>query len=214
MGAWRPLAAAPEVRWSLDGYPVASLGGDAGALLSGINEVVPGYLHEVDGIAASVVTMVNALHTTGHGLDTVNDVNLTFFDAAGLSAATIGLSADVAGQPTRVALGAGGTGPLDAGLAHQIAALSEAANGPAALHRSLIGKMAIEVNVATSRAAVQSRIAERASSERDSVVSVNLDEEMTNLISTQHAFEASSRVLTAVDEMLDTLINRTGAVGR
>jgi flagellar hook-associated protein 1 FlgK len=61
---------------------------------------------------------------------------------------------------------------------------------------------------------VQTKIADQASADRQSVIGVSLDEEMTNLVATQHAFEAASRVLTAVDEMLDTLINRTGTVGR
>jgi len=114
----------------------------------------------------------------------------------------------------RVALAAGSGGDLDATLAHQIAALGDSSTGPDALHRALVSKLAIDVNVATNRSTVQTRITERAESERESIAGVSLDEEMTNLIATQHAFEASSRVLTAVDEMLDVLINRTGAVGR
>jgi flagellar hook-associated protein 1 FlgK len=49
---------------------------------------------------------------------------------------------------------------------------------------------------------------------RDAVAGVNLDEEMTNMMSYQHAYSAASRLVTAVDEMLDQLINRTGLVGR
>lgn len=203
-----------ELRWSLDGYPVASLGGDSAALLAGINETVPSYLHEIDGLAAAVVSQVNTAHQSGHGLDTIADVNLNFFDPAGVTAATMGLSTDIAGQPSRVALAAGSGGDLDATLAHQIAALGDSSTGPDALHRALVSKLAIDVNVATNRSTVQTRITERAESERESIAGVSLDEEMTNLIATQHAFEASSRVLTAVDEMLDVLINRTGAVGR
>jgi flagellar hook-associated protein 1 FlgK len=30
----------------------------------------------------------------------------------------------------------------------------------------------------------------------------------------QHAYNASARILTAIDEMLDTLINRVGITGR
>lgn len=203
-----------ELRWAIDGYPVASLGGDAAALLSGINDVVPGYLHSVDSVAASVVTQVNAAHTGGHGLDMVNDVGLNFFDPAGVTAATIAVSSDVAGQPGRIALATGTGGALDAGLAHQIAALGDAAGGPDNLHRSLVGRLAIDVSTATGRATVQSKITQRATSDREATVGVSLDEELTNMIATQHAFEASSRVLTAVDEMLDQLINRTGMVGR
>ena len=49
--------------------------------------------------------------------------------------------------------------------------------------------------------------------QRTSVMGVSLDEEMTNLIKYQHAYSGSSRVITAMDEALETLINRTGRVG-
>ncbi|MBN9623854.1 MAG: flagellar hook-associated protein FlgK, partial [Actinobacteria bacterium] len=48
---------------------------------------------------------------------------------------------------------------------------------------------------------------------RESVSGVSLDEEMTNLIRYQRGYEASARTMTALDEALDTLINRTGRVG-
>ena len=43
---------------------------------------------------------------------------------------------------------------------------------------------------------------------------VSEDEEFTNLIKFQSAYEASARVMTTVDEMIDKLINGTGVVGR
>ena len=43
---------------------------------------------------------------------------------------------------------------------------------------------------------------------------MNIDEEMTNLLQFQRAYQASARLITTVDEMLDTLVNRTGTVGR
>lgn len=48
---------------------------------------------------------------------------------------------------------------------------------------------------------------------RESVSGVSLDEEMTNLVRFQRGYEASARTMTALDEALDTLINRTGRVG-
>ena len=43
---------------------------------------------------------------------------------------------------------------------------------------------------------------------------VNLDEEMTNLLQYQRAYQAAARLITTVDEIFDTLVNRTGVVGR
>ena len=48
---------------------------------------------------------------------------------------------------------------------------------------------------------------------RDSVSGVSLDEEMTNIIRFQRAYQAASRAMSTTDDMLDTLINRTGRVG-
>ena len=48
---------------------------------------------------------------------------------------------------------------------------------------------------------------------RESVAGVSLDEEMTNMVRFQRGYQASARALSAMDDMLDTLITRTGRVG-
>jgi flagellar hook-associated protein 1 FlgK len=53
-----------------------------------------------------------------------------------------------------------------------------------------------------------------AAAARESGSGVNTDEEMVNLLTYQRAYEAASRVITSIDDTLDTLINRTGMVGR
>jgi flagellar hook-associated protein 1 FlgK len=44
------------------------------------------------------------------------------------------------------------------------------------------------------------------------VSGVSLDEEMSNLLRFQHGYSAAARALSAMDEMLDTLMH-TGRVG-
>jgi flagellar hook-associated protein 1 FlgK len=43
--------------------------------------------------------------------------------------------------------------------------------------------------------------------QRDAVSGVSLDEEMTDLIKFQRAFEASARLITTIDDMLLTVVN-------
>lgn len=47
--------------------------------------------------------------------------------------------------------------------------------------------------------------------DRQAVMGVSLDEEMSNLIKFQHAYNAAARMVSTTDELLDTLINRLGA---
>ncbi len=49
---------------------------------------------------------------------------------------------------------------------------------------------------------------------RDSVSGVSLDEEASNMMQFMSAYNAASRVMTALDQALDVLINSTGMVGR
>lgn len=49
---------------------------------------------------------------------------------------------------------------------------------------------------------------------RASISSVSLDEEMTDMIRFQQAYNASARMITVVDETLDKIINGMGVVGR
>jgi flagellar hook-associated protein 1 FlgK len=43
--------------------------------------------------------------------------------------------------------------------------------------------------------------------QRDSVSGVSLDEEMTDLVKFQKAFQASAKLITTVDDLLDTVVN-------
>ena len=203
-----------EVQWAIDGYPATIAGGSAAGLMASVNEHVPRAIGELDAVAAAMVSTVNSLHQTGQGLDAVADVNLDFWDPTGTTASTIAVSTDVLGQPSRVAAATAGAGELDAGVAQELAALFSSATGPNAAYESMIGRLAVATQSTGRRADIQHDVALRADDQRLSVSGVNLDEELTNMIATQRAYEASARLMNAVDALLDTLVNRTGLVGR
>ncbi|STO07490.1 flagellar hook-associated protein FlgK [Exiguobacterium aurantiacum] len=81
-------------------------------------------------------------------------------------------------------------------------------------YQNVIGNMAVAAD--QSGRLAKSTFALMASSDqrRMSVSAVSLDEEMTMMIQYQHAYNAAARNITAVDEMLDKIINGMGIVGR
>jgi flagellar hook-associated protein 1 len=78
----------------------------------------------------------------------------------------------------------------------------------------LIGGMAVDtqnaVKLGTNSATLRQAVEER----RMSTSAVSLDEEMTNMIQFQHAYNASARMITLQDELLDKIINGMGTAGR
>ncbi|MCL2078470.1 MAG: flagellar hook-associated protein FlgK [Oscillospiraceae bacterium] len=52
-----------------------------------------------------------------------------------------------------------------------------------------------------------------AENQRTAIAGVSLDEEMVGLVKYQHAYNGAARVITAMDDALDRLINGTGRVG-
>jgi flagellar hook-associated protein 1 FlgK len=209
---------AGQMVWQSDNVVAGPPSGEGAALSAMITDVVPRYATLLDGIANELVTAVNTLHTAGY--DQSSTTGRNFFDPAGTTAGTIALSVDVAGLPANIAAGApvlpGPVAPglLDGEQARLIAGLADAANGANTRYRAMITGLAVETRTADQRARVQDQVAEAAIRDEASVGSVSIDEEMANLVVAQRAFEASARVLTAVDEMLATLIERTGVVGR
>ena len=60
----------------------------------------------------------------------------------------------------------------------------------------------------------QKHLVEQIDVQRQSVMGVNIDEEMMDIVRFQQAFNAMARFITTTDEMLDRIINGLGTVGR
>lgn len=80
--------------------------------------------------------------------------------------------------------------------------------------RAMTGEFGVRSYNATRNKENQEDLIDAIDIRRKSVSGVSLDEEMADLIRFQHAYNAAARNMTAVDEMLDRIINGTGKVGR
>ncbi len=75
-----------------------------------------------------------------------------------------------------------------------------------------------EFGLTVKRAVVNAKdrgtVADVVNNQRLSIGGVNLNEEAANMVKAQKAFEAAARLMNVVDEMLNTIINGMGLVGR
>ncbi|HBU75018.1 MAG TPA: flagellar hook-associated protein FlgK, partial [Acidimicrobiaceae bacterium] len=189
---------------------MTSLGGELAGHVSNVNSAIPSALSTLDGVAAQLISDVNALHATGEDLD--GNVGGAFF--SGTSAATISVDAAILADPRAVAAASPGSGIRDGEIALGIAELRNSATGADSLYESFSVSLGLATSSLQRRSSAQSEAAAKVDEARLAARSVSLDEEMVDLVATQRAYEASARVVSAIDQMLDTLVNRLGTVGR
>ena len=77
-----------------------------------------------------------------------------------------------------------------------------------------IAALGVDSKAAQNQAQNQQVLVSQLQKQREQTSGVSLDEESTHLIEYQRAYQAAARVITTADEMLNTLINGTGLVGR
>jgi len=226
-------AAADAVRlvWTNPATPASVEGGEiAGGLsvLAAANATgTGGPLAEAavsyNAFATELATKVNAIHRTGATSTSPPGVpaGLDFFAfdptqaALSLSVVPTDLSGIAAALP--------GSGAKNGGVADALAQLGAgkaldglgvAITSPNAGWADFVTKVAVGTRMELQQAKLASLTATSALNRQLAVTTVDLDEENVNLLMLQHAYQGAARVMTAVDEMLDTLINRTGLVGR
>lgn len=75
---------------------------------------------------------------------------------------------------------------------------------------NIVTKNGISKQKADNMAASQKVVLNNLESKNESVSGVNINEEMADVIKFQQGFQANTRVLSVISEMLDTLVNKTG----
>jgi len=170
-----------------------------------------------DKFVFDVATAINTQHASGVGLDGSTGKNV--FDVgqtADGAARTIQLSADIAGNPAAVAASStadqlpGGSG--NAVLLGKLASTQNVfdTRTPSQAYGDMVGEIGVKRAAARSEVDLRTNIFQQATTTRDSTSGVSLDEEMVSLQRYQRAYEAASKVLSTVDQMLQDLMNKVG----
>ncbi len=189
--------------------PVSLTGGS----IQGAIEVRDGALKDLqsglNSLARSLITEINQVHRSGYDLSGNTGADLL----TGTSAANISVNAAIVADPRK--LQASGD-PTAAGDNQTALALARLSSQPitslgqqtfAQQYTASVTSLGQALNSTNTRIDDQSIVQSMLLAQRDSVSGVSVDEEMTNMMKYQKAFEASARLVTTVSEMLDSVIN-------
>ncbi len=202
----------PRLMWGTTQVPVDA--GSAAGYLAALGTELPQLAARVDGVATGLRDVVNALHLTG--FTSGGTPGGEFFTGAdALSIRVVPVS------PSELAAAAA-PGVVDGSVAMQIGDLTDDRKaeavlgrpGPSSQWRDLTTLLGVRVQSLKNASDVQDSVVAAADAAVHADSGVNLDEEMTNLLQYQRAYQAAARLITTVDEIFDTLVNRTGIVGR
>ncbi len=227
--------ATPHVEWAA--HPGSAVAVDGGELAGAISLLAPavtsgagmgtgGTLAETaesyNRFATDLATKVNAIYAKGTN-STLAGGN--FFQVTAGVPAAMGLGV-IPKNAAELSTGLATTGALDGSVADELAQLGAGkavasagppptfVQSPSTDWSNFVTSLAVTTRTELQHASLADITSNAAVGAQLSNASVDLDEENVNLLMFQHAYQGAARVMTAVDEMLDTLINRTGLVGR
>lgn len=195
---------------------VSVVSGELGGTLSTLAPASEsGMLAQLAATYNEVATALAAALNTQHreGVTSSGRPGGDFFALSATEPAALGLSVLVQ-SGAELALAKPGAGAWDASNADAISQIGRSDASPDAIWSDQVTSFGVSTAADIQRARVSETTAITAAAAQQSVAAVDGDEETISLLTYQTAYQAAARVMTAVDEALDVLINRTGLVGR
>ena len=186
--------------------PAATYGGEIGAVTTLLTTTLPAYRAGLDAVAADLVGAVNAQHALGY--DKAGAPGGAFFSfdpAVGAKSLQVAIT-----DPALVAASSVTGGARDGANADKLSTVG----GFTDAYQRLVNGFGTQVAAVQRQTANQAALTGSLDDAWEQLAGVNLDEETVNMVTAQRSYQAAARLMTTLDEVLDTLINRTGVVGR
>lgn len=193
-----------------------TLGGTIGGYQTFVSSQLPQLQSQLNTFASDLATALNAQNEAGFNTAGAGGPLLTYAPGAAAATLTVAISG-----PSGLAL-AGSAGPPfptnDGTNAQALANLQNAtvATGGTQTLDGAVASLATSLGSLTAGAQASATDAQTLlsaqQSSQSSVEGVSVDQELTHMVAAQEAYQASSRVMTTVDEMLQTVINITANV--
>ena len=182
-------------------------GGKLGGALEARDQTLPSLLSQLDDLASGLVTNLNAAHQQGFDLNGKQGGNL-FNPITGAGAAANMAVAFT--DPSLIAASSDANSGGNGNIANLTAvATQQVSNGmtPIQAYGNLVFQVGSAISNGNGELTASKNILQQLQQQQQSVSGVSLDEEASNLLLYERAYQAAARAISTVDQMLQTAIN-------
>jgi flagellar hook-associated protein 1 len=187
-------------------------GGQLGGDLQVRDTVIPGLLSQIDTLASQFASSINAVQASGYDLNG-NAGQPIFSDTSGAGAAG-NLKVSMT-DPSLIAASSDGTQGSNGNVANLLAVQTQAlpaGETPVNAYANLVSQTGNLTSQANAEVTASTASLNQLNDQLGAVSGVNLDEETTNLMNYQRAYEAAARVITTVDDLTQSVLDMGSGV--
>ncbi len=194
---------------SSDGSVTANItGGTTGGMLDVYNNKIPSYQSSLDNYVNRLMNSVNTEHAAGYTINNPPETGLNFF--SGYTNGVLSINQQILNDPQKIAVskdGTSGNGDIALNIANLLNTADSSGTTLQDNYNTLISQVGNDTKSATDSATSYNLVLQQLNQQKQSVSGVSVDEEMMNIIKYQRSYEASAKMVTMADDMLQTLIN-------
>ncbi|MGA2534434.1 MAG: flagellar hook-associated protein FlgK [Terracidiphilus sp.] len=177
-------------------------GGTLGGAIQIRDQTIPGLLGQLNTLASQFATAFNTAQSQGY--DSNGNAGQAFFSIApGASGAAAGISVALT-SPSQIAVSSDGSSGSNGNVANLAAALTNnlpSGQSVSGGYASLVFQVGNEASNASTQSTAIGQNLLQLTNQQGSVSGVSIDEETTNLIRYQTAYEAAARIVSTIQQL-------------
>ena len=183
-------------------------GGTLGGAIDIRDQVIPGFQSQLNTLASQFATAFNSAQAKG--FDSNGNVGANFFNLpSNMNSAASGISVALT-SPAQVAISSDGSAGSNGNVANLSAALTNtlpSGQSPADAYSSLVFQVGNAASGASTQSTAIGQNLTQLTNQQGAVSAVDINEETTNLMRFQAAFEAASRIVSTVQVLDNAALN-------
>lgn len=177
-------------------------GGTLGGTIQIRDQVIPEYMSQLNTLASQFASAFNSAQAQGS--DSNGNAGQNFFTVpASTSGAAAGISVAIS-NPAQIAISSDGTAGSNGNVANLAAALTNAlpsGQSPSQAYANLVFQVGNDTSNASTQSTAIGQNITQLTNQQGSVSGVSIDEETTNLIRYQTAYEAAARIVSTIQQL-------------